>query len=1033
MCPAARSQIIPDATLGDERSIAAPDVINNLPADRINGGAIRGSNLFHSFEEFNIPEGRGAYFSNPDGIANILTRVTGKNPSNLLGTLGVLGNANLFFLNPNGIVFGPNARFDVRGSFFASTADSFVFDNGLEFSAIAPQPPSLLTVNIPLGLRFRDNPNLAVMPTLPEAHVSTLLFNPKDLQIQPGNEIGNLAIAALNEGGVRLQANNDITIEDSITGTGGHDLSLLAGRSIAIANNRAINLNGGNFTARFNDETVVAEQREPGLARFFMNPGSQIATNGGNIAITSGNFETTSEIQTANAQIQSNITASPTPSENRHSGNITLMAIGDLTTGIITSRSPNNSGNIRVSSLNGNLTGTNFITSEAKSQGGNITLEAGGNLSFTTPRDILQGASILAAGATPGNLVLTAGNRLEARGISIVNASTGNGTPSNVTVTARSIFMQDSVLGAQTFAQGQGGDLSITVADEIILNDSNLNTASVGSRGNAGNLILQTRRLSIVREVGSSFPYPVGVGAITFPGTTGNGGNITIDASESIEMLGDIPGAFALNPQTLATSLRELSTGISTSAFGTGNSGNLLIRTDRLVVRDGAGVTTFPPPRPDARGGSLSIEAREIELHGKGGIGSLTSDSGETGDLTVRADLITLTDGAAIGVLTTGQGDAGDLTLSVRQLRVQNGSALASVTFAGGDGGTITIQDAETIEVSGSTPGDRGVNSTIVASTGQRIETTDSGKAGVLAIGTERLDVSDGGRISVESFGVGSAGRIDIVADAIVLDTGSRIDAASRSGGVEGNINLQAGEIQLRRGSRISTDASTNGGNINIVSDILLAFPYENSDITANATTNQGGQVRLNVPNIFGLAAISRDRLQQELGLSDAEFATLEEPASLLSSNDIAAISQGNPSLQGLIAFETSGINPAQALVELPQSVVDPAALIASNLCNPNQGQLSQFFILGRGGLPPTPDTLLSENDVRVEWSKIQPFQSSIFSVISHQSLGESPVAPRPAGGWTIDDLGKVTLVPDNSSNANFQRSSQRSETCLVH
>jgi large exoprotein involved in heme utilization and adhesion len=187
-------------------------------------------------------------------------RSVSSNPSNLFGTLGVLGNANLFFLNPNGIVFGVNARLDVRGSFFASTADSFVFDNGLEFSAIAPQPPSLLTVNIPLGLRFRGNPTLTVIPARPEAQFSTLLFNPKNLQIQPGNEIGNLAIAALNEGGVRLQANNDITIEDSITGTGGHDLSLLAGRLIAIANNRVINLNGGNFTARL----ITGSQALPG-------------------------------------------------------------------------------------------------------------------------------------------------------------------------------------------------------------------------------------------------------------------------------------------------------------------------------------------------------------------------------------------------------------------------------------------------------------------------------------------------------------------------------------------------------------------------------------------------------------------------------------------------------------------------------------------------------------------------------------------------------------------------------------------------
>ncbi|MFY7804691.1 MAG: filamentous hemagglutinin N-terminal domain-containing protein, partial [Limnoraphis robusta] len=118
------AQIVPDNSLGNENSVVTPNVnIRGINSNRIDGGAVRGGNLFHSFQEFNIREGRGAYFSNPDNIINILTRVTGGNISEILGTLGVLGNANLFLINPNGIVFGPNARLDVGGSFFATTAD----------------------------------------------------------------------------------------------------------------------------------------------------------------------------------------------------------------------------------------------------------------------------------------------------------------------------------------------------------------------------------------------------------------------------------------------------------------------------------------------------------------------------------------------------------------------------------------------------------------------------------------------------------------------------------------------------------------------------------------------------------------------------------------------------------------------------------------------------------------------------------------------------------------------------------------------
>ncbi len=154
---------VPDNTLGAESSVVTPNVdIKGLPSDRIDGGAIRGSGLFHSFQELNVREGRGVYFSNPAGIENIFSRVTGRSASNIFGTLGVLGNANLFLLNPNGIIFGPNSRLDIGGSFFGSTANSLIFEDG-EFSARNPGAPPLLTMKVPLGVQFgRGQPSAIV-------------------------------------------------------------------------------------------------------------------------------------------------------------------------------------------------------------------------------------------------------------------------------------------------------------------------------------------------------------------------------------------------------------------------------------------------------------------------------------------------------------------------------------------------------------------------------------------------------------------------------------------------------------------------------------------------------------------------------------------------------------------------------------------------------------------------------------------------------------------------------------------------------
>ena len=102
-----RGQVIPDNSLGAEGSVVTPNVnINGVNSERIDGGAVRGANLFHSFQEFNVGDGLGVYFANPTGIENILTRVTGGNVSNILGTLGVLGNANLFLINPRALCLG---------------------------------------------------------------------------------------------------------------------------------------------------------------------------------------------------------------------------------------------------------------------------------------------------------------------------------------------------------------------------------------------------------------------------------------------------------------------------------------------------------------------------------------------------------------------------------------------------------------------------------------------------------------------------------------------------------------------------------------------------------------------------------------------------------------------------------------------------------------------------------------------------------------------------------------------------------------
>lgn len=210
------AQVTPDRTLGAENSVVNQNlVIQELPSDLIEGGARRGANLFHSFLDFNVAAGRGVYFNNPAGVENILSRVTGGNLSKIDGRLGVLGSANLFLLNPNGILFGPNASLDVAGSFLASTANSLRFADGTEYRATNPGASSLLTVSVPLGVQFgREQPQaIANAGNLTTGQNLSLIGGTVVSTGQLNAPGGNLGVAAVPpETGVAVSPTGSLTV-----------------------------------------------------------------------------------------------------------------------------------------------------------------------------------------------------------------------------------------------------------------------------------------------------------------------------------------------------------------------------------------------------------------------------------------------------------------------------------------------------------------------------------------------------------------------------------------------------------------------------------------------------------------------------------------------------------------------------------------------------------------------------------------------------------------------------------------------------
>ncbi len=197
------AQIVKDTTLPNNSSVRIQDNIKI-----IEGGTQQGTNLFHSFEQFSVSIDSTAYFNNISNIENIITRITGKSISNIDGILRANGTANLFLINPNGIVFGENASLDIGGSFLATTASGINFADGTKFSATQPQTKPLLTINVPIGLQFGSTAAPIRNQSQASVNGATNLFRqPAGLQVPTGKTLALIGGDITLEGG-NLTANS---------------------------------------------------------------------------------------------------------------------------------------------------------------------------------------------------------------------------------------------------------------------------------------------------------------------------------------------------------------------------------------------------------------------------------------------------------------------------------------------------------------------------------------------------------------------------------------------------------------------------------------------------------------------------------------------------------------------------------------------------------------------------------------------------------------------------------------------------------
>jgi len=644
------AQVIPDTTLRNNSV-----VIKEGNGFRIEGGSTAGTNLFHSFQEFSIPTGSEAFFNNPLNIQNIFSRVTGSKISNIDGLIRANSTANLFFINPNGIIFGPNAQLNIGGSFIASTANSIKFSDGSIFSATNLNTTPLLTVNVPIGLQFGPN-------------------SPGQIQVQGSN-------LAVQTGQTLALIGGDLTISGSTnpqaTGltAGGIPIVLYQGNFVPTTPGGRIELGSvtqGDVSFKFGDK---------GLTFNYVN-----ARNFGDIQLLGNARVDTSGTGGGEMQIQArNLRLS-------EGSRLSSFTLGDLPGGVI---AVNTSESVEIVGTGGyeqnvlkfatgTITNSDIIN-------GFFTLSFGsgkaGDIIINTPKFLAGNGAYVAAstfGGEGGNITVNTSDLLQLSAAFIATGSgiTAVGNAGEITINTRRLLAEDNGLVTTSgFGVGKGGNLTVNATESMEISSGNPIPLSPTTRafggvftsglgmGDAGELRINTRQLTI--RSGAA------LAASSFG--SGQGGDIIIKASEFLKLQGTSPDGQLLSSITSVT-----------EPGSTGKGGNLTIETDRLILQDGGRVSIRSRGTGDA--GNLIVKANSILMNNQGGLEG-TSVAGEGGNFNVRSQVLQMRNNSFISATAGtggGTGNGGNININTDTLVALENSDITANSVAS-QGGKVTI------------------------------------------------------------------------------------------------------------------------------------------------------------------------------------------------------------------------------------------------------------------------------------------------------------------------------------------------------
>ncbi|MUG95975.1 filamentous hemagglutinin N-terminal domain-containing protein [Scytonema sp. UIC 10036] len=681
----ALAQIVPDNTLGDKNSVILSSP--RSPIDRIEGGLQQGANLFHSFEKFNVSAQQRAFFINPPGIKNIISRVTGSSRSEILGTLGVLGTANLFFLNPNGIVFGPNAQLNIAGSFVATTANAIKFGDRGFWSASTPNSPTLLTVN-PTAFLFNQ---IASQPIINQSTLGlrlpanqSLLLVGGDISLQGGRllvpggriELGGLAgsgtvALSMNENSLNLTfPQNEQQALVSLTDGATVDVNYQQGSGNIQISGRRVTFTDGS--------KVVADTRglKPGTLTVTASESVEVIGS----SLLAENYSTNAGgdliIETGKLIVRDGALIAAGAFNNGQAGSVTVRASDFVELSGTSADGQNPSSIITQTDGAGNA-------GSVKIETGKLIVRGGARISTSTTSSG-QGGTLLVKASDSVELIGTSTPVGGTKPSGLFALSQSSGKPGDLTIETKQLTVRDGarITASNVGEAPLGGTLTVNATDSVQLIGTSadgfrssllVGTAGVGS---AGELTVRTQKFQVLD------------GAIVSARTDGKGqgGSIVVNASNFTEIAGFSPDG---KPSVLTT-----------ETTGVGDGGNLIVETGQLTVKDGAEIT------------------------------SSSTGGGRAGDVKVLAGSLRLNRGYITSQTTSGNG--GDITLSITDLLLMRyGSQISSsagTAQAGGDGGNITINSPFIIGVLHE---DSNISANAFTGSGGRVDITTKGIFGI--------------------------------------------------------------------------------------------------------------------------------------------------------------------------------------------------------------------------------------------------------------------------------------------------------------